>query len=81
MGLCSVPRVDIHSDGVQLFQTSESVEQKHDNTTSFDSLDSSAKNIRSNTLKILNNAHAKSLSKDLVSVFVVAVADVFWGHE
>ena len=81
MSFSSIPRVDVHGNGIQLLETSESVEQKHDNTSAFYSLDGSAKNIRSDTLKVLNDAHAESLSKDLMGVLVVAVADVFRGHE
>lgn len=81
MSFRSVPRMDIHGDRVELLQTGECVEQKHDNTSTFDSLNGSAENIGSDTLKILNNAHAKSLSQDLVGVLVVAVADVFGSHK
>jgi hypothetical protein len=71
----------VHRDGVKLFQRSQSVEQKDYDTSSFDCLNSSAENIRRDALKVLDDAHAKSLTQDLVSVLVVAVPDVLGGHE
>ena len=81
MRLSSESIVNIHRDWIELLQASESVEKHHDSATTFYSLDGSTEDIRCDTLEVLQDAHAKGLTQDLVRVFIVAIPDVFWAHE
>lgn len=81
MGFCSIARVHIHRDLVKLLETRHCVEQHHHDTTSFDSLHGSAKHVGRETLKVLENAHSKCLTENLMRVLVEAILDLLGGQE
>lgn len=70
-----------HAECVQLLQGLHSLEQQNHNASTLDRLNRAREKVWCQSLKILQNAHAKRVSEDLVRLFVVAVADLRRGDE
>ena len=76
-----VPRVDIHCNFVQLFQTRHRVEEHDYDSASLNSLHRSAEDVGCERLEILKNTHTKSLPKNLVRILIIAASELLARHE
>ena len=68
--------MDVHGDGVELFEAGHSSHQKDNDTPAFNSLYCSAEQIGSDGLEILKDQHLVGISQNFVGFFVVAVPDL-----
>lgn len=65
-----------HSHGVQLLKRAHTLEKKNHHTTTFDCFNGTCQCVGSDGFKILQDTHAISVTKDLVCLLVVGVADI-----
>lgn len=65
-----------HGHGVELLERRHALEKEDNDSTSFDSLNSSGKQVGCKSFEILENTHAVGVSENLLGLLVVGVTDV-----
>lgn len=65
-----------HSHGVQLLKRAHTLEKKNHHTTTFDCFNGTCQCVGGDGFKILQDTHAISVTKDLVCLLVVGVANI-----
>lgn len=66
----------IHCDGVELFQTLKMTDEEYDQTSSFNCLDRSTKDVWSQSFEILEDQHLVSASKHFMGLIIVSIPDL-----